>query len=859
MTHQQSPNHDGKPDELDAVLDAIRAKTPDEAQWTTARQRLLAALDRATTTRVAPSTAERQQRKGPAGRRRSRLAVTATFAAVLLCSLLVVSWQIGKKGMLATPPARVEWAREAYLMSAKLGKEQLLTPDAKMNAGDYVRVAPQGGLEVRMPDGSRLVLIGGAEAECIGPRSNGLPAWRLLRGEMQAAVTPANTQFRVAAPGILLRVVGTEFHLRIYPNQNYDKEKENRSMTTTASFLKKSIAVLTVLTGSVALDAFGREQIVAEGKRVTVAEDQSAAVSEEQAQTEYIRKWVTLRVAKPADVSRTEILVPFALHPGMLYRLMAIDVETGKSRHVADFVAGSFPTPQRVAPNLATLNLSSVCYWGLFSVNKGGGHTVIDDLAVLLDPTQGDKAVLPFHELFPMCVQFSPDRRKIAFTRHQPTNNLWVMDLETLKTTKAIEGYTNPPPAWSMDSRWLAVSKARGSQRDAYDIVLIDTLGGSKKSTGLRGVWARFSPDGKRLAYADSYLKGNLFLATLPDGAPEQITHVSDRGVVEPLFSPDGSHIAYWETPTTEDMRKQAFNDQYELHIVDLATKKDAAVFKVKGWPSTQEFRWLDDHSKLLFSDLHRDNSGNLIPGIKLLRRQGERWTVTEPKIDLLVVQGDEGVHKFAKRLLAVFQAHLDGSRAEELHQLDKARQKYALARNLAGQIVKDLTRGAGEGVAAVKLSPSDVLPYQQAMARKAAVSPQQLSVRLVRRNLEYVFPSLLENYYRIHDGFPSTEREAIEEAIKNIPRNADLPGLGLHGSEEVRRLFVVPGDDPGKKLTSYEVVRSDKDTFVLRTPVLANGKRLEATYRVGQDKTIEVEGKKIRRVIVKTDVTELE
>jgi hypothetical protein len=74
-----------------------------------------------------------------------------------------------------------------------------------------------------------------------------------------------------------------------------------------------------------------------------------------------------------------------------------------------------------------------------------------------------------------------------------------------------------------------------------------------------------------------------------------------------------------------------------------------------------------------------------------------------------------------------------------------------------------------------------------------------------------------------------------------------------------VRRLFVVPGDDPDRIATSYEVIRSDKDALVLRTPVLPNGKRLAATYRVEEDQGNKARGQKHRQVWVKSTIREVE
>ncbi len=64
------------------------------------------------------------------------------------------------------------------------------------------------------------------------------------------------------------------------------------------------------------------------------------------------------------------------------------------------------------------------------------------------------------------------------------------------------------------------------------------------------------SPDGRMLAFIrgpDQFVsKGEIYLKLLPEGAPVQPTH-ADTMKMSPVFSPDGSQIAYtvpghWDT-----------------------------------------------------------------------------------------------------------------------------------------------------------------------------------------------------------------------------------------------------------------------------------------------------------------------
>ena len=884
MSNKQISNDDDELGKLRAVIEAIRARAPDDAQWAAARERLLATLERATRQRTAPSLLTGLLQFGMSLRRLAipGLAATAALVAILTGLVLFTTHRhaVKESGPVAAV-GQVEQTHLAYVRAPGATDEKSLSPDDALHPGERVRVAPQGDLQVRLDDGSRLWLAAGTEAECVGPRSDESPAWRLLRGEIQAQVTPARARFTITTPGTAMRVLGTEFHVRVYPEQ--EPETENQALRNQAGILRRAIVVLTVLSGSVALETGGQQQVVPEGNRATVDTAQQTVISAEVPHIEYVRKWVAQRMSQPGQNPSAEVLLSVMLHPGLLHRLEAVDVETGRIRDVADFIGGRPEVVQSLNANLALIEVRSVLY-GVEPIEDNAGHPLIDDQAVLVDLTQGEKAtILPLEGWRPLYIQLSPDRRKLAFPGSRRMEDdryeagLLVMDLETFKPAVLLNGAMKTAPAWSPDSRWLAISKGEDYQTKGHEIVLIDTLTGEVKSTGLKAAGAVFSPDGKRLVFSAGFGRGgswyrgvptdgNLFIVTLPDGQPQQLTHLPNGGAVQPAFSPDGSRIAYWEKPTGDKVHSA-------LHIVDLATQEDQTVCTITGHANPDEIRWTHDNGELLASYFDFDER---VQHVKLAKRQGDDWTVTEPEIKLPKPEDYADyreVCQFAQRLVDVFTAHREGLKAQDLHRIDDALKKYALARDLAAGIVKDLERGAGEGVPAVKLQPSDVLPYQEAMARKAALSPQELSAQVVRSNLKYYVNSLLGEYYRDHDRFPPAENEMATQAggeanpplptfaqwAGNLKSDARINYVDCATDHDlVRHFFVVPGDDPQQKATSYEVVRSDKEVLILRTPVLADGKRLEATYRVERDRTYEYQGKTHRQVLLNCQIADV-
>ena len=71
---------------------------------------------------------------------------------------------------------------------------------------------------------------------------------------------------------------------------------------------------------------------------------------------------------------------------------------------------------------------------------------------------------------------------------------MFVLDLESLKVERVLEGWMKTCPHWSPDSRWLAITTAEGyvHDLDAYKIVLLDTATKQVVQTGLVGAGRPF-------------------------------------------------------------------------------------------------------------------------------------------------------------------------------------------------------------------------------------------------------------------------------------------------------------------------------------------------------------------------------
>ncbi len=147
--------------------------------------------------------------------------------------------------------------------------------------------------------------------------------------------------------------------------------------------------------------------------------------------------------------------------------------------------------------------------------------------------------------------------KKITYT------HIWVYDVETGEKTQITEGdFDQQGPQWSPDGEWIAFTSNRTQSRmgdpdrsDNSDILLISANGGEPRNLTTfnsgpdRGpVW---SPDGTHIAYTGSLRENSgasqsdLFVVPFSGGAPQNLTQDLDYSVSGAEWSKDGSHIFF--------------------------------------------------------------------------------------------------------------------------------------------------------------------------------------------------------------------------------------------------------------------------------------------------------------------------
>jgi len=169
----------------------------------------------------------------------------------------------------------------------------------------------------------------------------------------------------------------------------------------------------------------------------------------------------------------------------------------------------------------------------------------------------------------------------------QAQYGLFVVKLEGGAVRRLLDQAVKTVPAWSPDSKKLAIGNAAGYVR-RYPLVIIDVESGAVTPTAVEGVGVAWSPDGRQLSCSTEVVAPGSWMRGVPidgriglfdpkSGAMRLLTppgYESHRanlwqigGSFNPMWSPDGRWIAYWRSATIQ--LKLAHKELRETWVVN--------------------------------------------------------------------------------------------------------------------------------------------------------------------------------------------------------------------------------------------------------------------------------------------------
>ena len=221
-------------------------------------------------------------------------------------------------------------------------------------------------------------------------------------------------------------------------------------------------------------------------------------------------------------------------------------------------------------------------------------------------------------------VQFSPDTTRLAVVAlpslARPVRRLFVTDLETDEVRIVAEGPIKTPVAWSRDSQQIAFARTTRGRYGSLlnDLYLVDADGDNLRrlTHSRRAVSPTFSPDGKRLAFIGSENgTDNLFVLDLETGAETALTTFSgDIQLASLRWHPTNDRLAF---------ARIAPDGMRDLVLLNLTTNTLQPI--TDGTHDDRQPVWSPDGSHIAYTSL-RDEVPNVFVADLT---DGTHWRIT--------------------------------------------------------------------------------------------------------------------------------------------------------------------------------------------------------------------------------------
>ena len=228
---------------------------------------------------------------------------------------------------------------------------------------------------------------------------------------------------------------------------------------------------------------------------------------------------------------------------------------------------------------------------------------------------------------------WSPDSRRIAYS--SVGTGIWVVNADGTGRRQLVSGLSSSP-VWSPDSRRIAY-QGGGDRPLGVGIEVVDVDGSSRRTLTEGGVFPDWSPDGTRIAYQgllyvhttrrttrgiststsiDESSQG-IWVVDTGGGNNRQLTDSDEDR--RPLWSPDGTRIAYYRTSHVGVGRSRG------MYVMDADGSDQRLLSSSGGDPA-----WSPDGDRIVYMEKYNGLSGQI-------------WVMNTDRTDRRLLTGSGG------------------------------------------------------------------------------------------------------------------------------------------------------------------------------------------------------------------------